>query len=481
MPVASADAASEIRVDRLPAYTRAETDLFHWAGRLLVAKGQYITPHLLNALSDVKITSLYSDPTHTVEPDRLQQMDTSSVVPGVPLPFSLYDRKGGCIAREGTRLSLEELDALSLSGQKKVHYFKGGSGDQAALFESRFAACERARLDDEINHGRTKLRPKSSGIPISRMVRRFTGHPRPKAVLSAFEAAYERVVSDLADMWERLAQGQYLWNGDVTALVDDVIDRYMGEPEIMCALAAADFDGPTYVEHCVATSVYCLAALAGLAANRRQARDLVAAALFHDVGYVMIPQPLLEAERVLSKGERRIIFRHIEHNLLLLNRIDYASEDFRIAVYQHHERGSGAGYPTGYRADKIHLFASILAAADILHALVSDRPHRKAYLRSEAVSRLLKMSAIGLVDRQIVRLLVDALSVYPVGACVLLSNGETARVLAASRDPLRPWVGAIFESDHSRIKNPRIRDLSKLPGISVRSEVLPFDEPLAGF
>jgi len=94
---------------------------------------------------------------------------------------------------------------------------------------------------------------------------------------------------------------------------------------------------------------------------------------------------------------------------------------------------------------------------------------------------VLEMASTGLLDRRIVRVFVGELSLYPIGSCVSLSNGEVARVLAASTEPSRPWVGTVLEPDGSRLKTPRIRNLSTLPPLSIRSEVPPFEEPLAGF
>ena len=94
---------------------------------------------------------------------------------------------------------------------------------------------------------------------------------------------------------------------------------------------------------------------------------------------------------------------------------------------------------------------------------------------------LLKMAAIGLVDGSIARALVDELSLYPVGTCVTLSTGRTARVLSATSSHERPCVGTILDRNGQRLKKPEILDLSKLPGITIRAETTLFDDPLAGF
>jgi HD-GYP domain-containing protein (c-di-GMP phosphodiesterase class II) len=45
---------------------------------------------------------------------------------------------------------------------------------------------------------------------------------------------------------------------------------------------------------------------------------------------------------------------------------------------QHHERLDGSGYPKGLSGDQILLEAKILAVADVVDAMSSDRPYRPA-------------------------------------------------------------------------------------------------------
>ena len=47
-------------------------------------------------------------------------------------------------------------------------------------------------------------------------------------------------------------------------------------------------------------------------------------------------------------------------------------------VLQHHERLDGSGYPGGLVAGDISLEARILAVADVVEAMSSDRPYRPA-------------------------------------------------------------------------------------------------------
>ena len=47
-------------------------------------------------------------------------------------------------------------------------------------------------------------------------------------------------------------------------------------------------------------------------------------------------------------------------------------------IREHHERMDGSGYPNGLSGDEICEEARILAVADVVEAMTSDRPYRPA-------------------------------------------------------------------------------------------------------
>lgn len=470
----------EIPVRRLPVYARAESDLYHWAGKLMVPRGQVITPELVAALVDTEVESLYTNSARNAHSDRLEEIDIASIQEDVRLPFTVFDRQGRLLAHEGDRLSRRQVDSLHRRGQRKLYYSSQPRPGKAARFEANFVARIRTRLDDETLFTR-KYQRRRTGISINRFTRVFSGRARRGPIVMAAQRFWNRTVGTLEKLWARLVAPGYVRNRELVPLANEILDRYIADRELMAAAAFSQPNLPPYSEHCLATAIYSLFVAQRLDYNRAQSRDLIIAALFHDVGYKLIPSRLLTAERQLTKGERRIIFRHIEHGLLLTQRIDWPGELWRLAIYQHQERGTGAGYPSGFTAEHIHEYAKVLAAADVLHALVSDRPHRKAYSGGKAMTMLMKMAAMGLLDKSIVRTLARELGLYPVGSTVKLSTGELVRVIAASREPLEPWVGEILSASGLRPKSPRIIDLSRFAAISIAEEAAPFEEPFAGF
>ncbi|MCI0421949.1 MAG: HD domain-containing protein [Acidobacteria bacterium] len=57
-------------------------------------------------------------------------------------------------------------------------------------------------------------------------------------------------------------------------------------------------------------------------------------------------------------------------------------------VQCHHERWNGSGYPAGLKGTQIPLEARLIAVIDSFHAIISERPYKKAMPVSYALDQL---------------------------------------------------------------------------------------------
>jgi HD-GYP domain-containing protein (c-di-GMP phosphodiesterase class II) len=85
-----------------------------------------------------------------------------------------------------------------------------------------------------------------------------------------------------------------------------------------------------------------------------------------------------------------------------------ATQVMRNIVGMHHERGDGSGYPNGLRMDQIPMEARIVAVADVYDALSNRRPYKQAWAEDAIVAELQKEVALGRLDADCVRVLLDA-------------------------------------------------------------------------
>jgi HD-GYP domain-containing protein (c-di-GMP phosphodiesterase class II) len=111
------------------------------------------------------------------------------------------------------------------------------------------------------------------------------------------------------------------------------------------------------------------------------------AALLHDLGKVFIPADTLNKPGKLTEAEYSAVKNSAETEFQILKTIDlfYPIADI---VHQHHERLNGSGYPQGIKGDAILMEARIIAVADVVEAMVSDRPYRPALTLEAALSEI---------------------------------------------------------------------------------------------
>ncbi|MEW5980624.1 MAG: HD domain-containing phosphohydrolase, partial [Acidobacteriota bacterium] len=101
------------------------------------------------------------------------------------------------------------------------------------------------------------------------------------------------------------------------------------------------------------------------------------AAKLHDLGKIGIPEQILRKPGPLTEEEWQIMREHPTLGANILKPIESLAELVPI-VQCHHERWNGSGYPTGLQGTQIPLEARLIAVIDSFHAIVSERPYKKA-------------------------------------------------------------------------------------------------------
>ncbi|MFH1578121.1 MAG: HD domain-containing phosphohydrolase, partial [Candidatus Omnitrophota bacterium] len=105
-------------------------------------------------------------------------------------------------------------------------------------------------------------------------------------------------------------------------------------------------------------------------------KDLKLAAILHDVGKIGISEAILIKPAQLSLEEQEIITHHPGIGVKIVDSILH-SKRFIHGIGDHHEFYNGKGYPKGLKKEEISLQGRIIAVADALDALSSDRAYRK--------------------------------------------------------------------------------------------------------
>jgi hypothetical protein len=104
----------------------------------------------------------------------------------------------------------------------------------------------------------------------------------------------------------------------------------------------------------------------------------------HDLGKIGIPDSVLLKTGKLTEEEYGVIKTHpaIGVRMLAGHPLGSVVED---AVYLHHERPDGTGYPLGLQHSEIPEIAQIVGICDAFDAMTSHRPYRRGMPRDKAL------------------------------------------------------------------------------------------------
>jgi len=120
----------------------------------------------------------------------------------------------------------------------------------------------------------------------------------------------------------------------------------------------------------------------------------------HDIGKLSVPAEILCKPSKLSEYEFDIVKAHPQNAFDILKDIEFPWPVAK-AIFQHHERLNGSGYPLGSSGNDIILEARILAVADVTEAIASHRPYRPALGLEKALEEISRNSGF-LYDQNIV-------------------------------------------------------------------------------
>ena len=133
---------------------------------------------------------------------------------------------------------------------------------------------------------------------------------------------------------------------------------------------------------------------------------LMHAAPMHDIGKIATPDSVLLKPGKLDEDEWEIMKQHPNVGLSIL---DGSSRPIlkaaAVIAHQHHEKFDGTGYPQGLKGHDIHLYARIVAVADVFDALCHKRCYKEAWPIEQVTGHLREVAGRHL-DPKFVELLI---------------------------------------------------------------------------
>lgn len=329
----------------------------------------------------------------------------------------------------GTFLTTEMIAMLRARGIKSVNII----GDREAVMSETAHHQEQVEQAELIIEEELDLPEEEPAIP---------SEPTPEEVKNQHIGHALAELNNIFDENHEVKELSQEAVEKVNDIADDIIAdisndaTYLGNQMI----ALQNYDDYTY-KHCLRVAMLATSVAANLGLSRNDSKDVVVAALLHDIGKSSIDHDIIIKPSKLTDAEFEEIKRHpfIGYNILKSSGDGKFSSNVLSGVLFHHEKYDGSGYPTGIKDKDIPLIGRIIAVCDVFDALTSNRPYRKPWSVAEAEEYILGASGTHF-DFDITSAFLRAFNPYPVGTMVSLSDGRHGIVIETNQNVLRPTI-----------------------------------------
>lgn len=209
-----------------------------------------------------------------------------------------------------------------------------------------------------------------------------------------------------------------------------LVAERMAAATLETLLNAIDANDAETGAHVRRVAAYALVLARAMDLPSAERREVVRAALFHDIG--KIHEALFDLVHEPSRLDRKAyeqVRTHPARGAEVLAPLREFFPSLAQAVFSHHERWDGSGYPRGLVATEIPRIARMIAIADTFDAITHTRRYRPGNNVAEAVRVLLEGRGT-LFDPEIV----DVALFPPVLEELVSSHRELHRRRAAGAD-----------------------------------------------
>ncbi len=289
--------------------------------------------------------------------------------------------------------------------------------------------------------------------------------------LHAAKRTYSQSVHVAKEAFTDFRMGKAVNVRKVKRAVQGIVDQVLAnEPSMITMTTLRDYDEYTFT-HCVNVCIFSVVIGERLGLRKLQLYDLGLGALFHDLGKSRIDLDIINKPGGLDENEWFELQQHPTEGLLSLFHFHgFPDMPYRqmLMAYEHHMRVDLAGYPKNRRSRKPALFSRIVAVADSFDAGTSIRSYQYEPNPPDLVLAEMRDNPKRGQDPLLVKALINATGVYPIGTLVILDSMEMAVVAGVNKDPNRlhqPVVKVISDSLGVPLSDPVTLDLSEVdPG-----------------
>ncbi len=414
-----------------------------------------------------------------------------NICAGVTIEFPIFDNdkvlllgKGQIVTEPFIKKLLERnVTSIIVHASEVARLTAGksqGNSESVPADRSGQVSSERNAYSDQLDVMIQKsqaLGIQNEGAPFAASVQSPGTGQYDKQLIAEFTKQHSESVSFMQESFAEMVNDEGVNLSGLKDTGEVALNQLVRDPDLYASLGINPKSDSYPARHC--SHVSKVATLIGMrmGLDKRMLHNLAIGCLIHDAGMLRINRAVYEKKAKLNSVEFLEITKHPVAVFEILKTVRSLETPVAMVAYQMHERCNGTGYPRGCRGNKIHPLAKIAMVADVFVALVSDRPHHPSLLPYKAMEKLLLDGNKGLYDNQVVRTLLECISLFPISSYVELSDRRIGKVIRSTGSTFSQPILEVWQPYKTSVE-PQVVNLTEETALNVVRPLSPNDERL---
>ena len=282
--------------------------------------------------------------------------------------------------------------------------------------------------------------------------------------ISSFEGKYRNIVEKIKTEFLNWESGSKVNITKIRSYILPLVDDVLEKRERIFILNEFSKSKDYIYHHSIAISLISAVIAQKMGYSKGDIIQIAIAGAVADCGMAKINKKIRDKNGPLTEYEFKEIQEHPYYSLQMIKEISTLKPEMKVAVYQHHERLDGSGYPRGEKGSNILIFSHIIAVADVFHAMTCERVYRS----KESPFKVLEMireAEFGKFNINVVQALITCVTDLSLGTRVELSNGLVGSIIFTNKTSATRPVIKVYKTNE-------IIDLSKYRNIYIERLIL---------
>ena len=413
--------------------------------------------------------------------DDLYEIDIENLAVGHEVEANILNENGAIIIHAGVVVNQNMLDSLRRKEINKLFSItpikltaKQLIKKVAALSKSKDGIQELKEsshietLEKEIFNGTYDV--EITADRFEHDIAQLEAGTRSQEHIEGMEKFHQTLVGKVQDLYINILKGHKDAAASSKAIIQSILRVFGTDRIILVNLCNYDYKGDDYLfTHVLNVSIMTMITATSMGYSREDVFNAGLAALLSDIGMLFISKEIRTSKKALTDDQRAEIYNHPIISASVLDGLDLPGV-IRAVVYQVHEREDGTGYPKGILGEQIHPFSKMVAMCDTYMAMSGARAYKTKEQPHLKVKALYSMASSGKFDMVVMKKFLAAVSYYPIGSLVKLTDGRYAKVVESNPKKFAcPIVAFISDSDGNELPRHLMKwvDLLHVPDVQI--------------